>query len=423
MSEEIGEQEERGLLVSVTLKRDAQFANEGTLIELQNLAKTAGVETVSIMEQSRDRIDAATFVGKGKLHEMKQMIETEDIDVVIFNQSLSTAQVRNVEKVLNIKIIDRTQLILDIFAQRASSKEGKLQVELAQLHYLLPRLSGHGIHLSRQGAGIGTRGPGETQLETDQRHIKRRIRDLEKQLETTVRHRELQRRHRKQMNVFQVALVGYTNAGKSTLLNRMTDDDSYAADQLFATLDPKAKKCILPNGQHVILSDTVGFIQDLPHELVKAFRSTLEEVCEADLILHVVDRSSPQYENQMETVESVLSELGAGDTQRLTLWNKIDAIEDEHIVSQPSPDTLAISAMSEADIERVKMHLQDILLLEPQCYSIPVHDGHAMAKMYEIGEVLSKKEEGDRMVFEVRLNHLHVKKHESWLNQYIAKES
>jgi GTP-binding protein HflX len=285
---------ERAILVSLVTQKEKrnEFLSEYSLQELVALAETAGVEVLETMTQNKEAKDSKWFIGKGKVEELKLRLEELDGNTAIFDQELSGAQVRNLEAALDVKIIDRTQLILDIFAQRAKTREGILQVELAQLSYLLPRLSGQGKNLSRLGGGIGARGPGETKLETDRRHIRDRIDELKQQMHEVVRHRVLHRERRKKAGAFQVALVGYTNAGKSTLLNQLTNADVYVQNQLFATLDPTSRNLKLPNGKEIILTDTVGFIQNLPHDVVAAFRATLEEANEADLILHVVDSST-----------------------------------------------------------------------------------------------------------------------------------
>ena len=300
------EEKERAILVGCQLDDMDPERFEHSMNELASLTETARGVVVLTISQRREKPHPATFIGKGKIEELKHAIEEVEADVVIFNSELSPSQLKNLTGRLNIKIIDRTQLILDIFAQRARSREGKLQVELAQLEYLLPRLSGQGTQLSRLGGGIGTRGPGETQLETDRRHIRKRIHDIKKQLEVIVRHRNLYRKRRKERKLIQIALVGYTNAGKSTLFNQLTAGDSYEEDLLFATLDPLTKRMTLPNGLVTILSDTVGFIEDLPTTLIAAFRSTLEEVQEADLLLIVVDSSHPDYAQHEKTVLSLL---------------------------------------------------------------------------------------------------------------------
>lgn len=315
-SKEVESDAERAILVGIE--------DQEALDELRELLKTAGGYELGRMVQSRDKKDTATFIGKGKLKELMLMSQAMDANLIVFDEELSGAQIRNLEEALGMKVIDRTQLILDIFAQRARSREGKLQVELAQLKYMMPRLIGMGQKLSRTGGGIGTRGPGEKKLEVDRRRIRGRLNDLENDLKEVKKQRDLQRVGRVSRKVFQVCLVGYTNAGKSTLLNNLADSDIYAEDQLFATLDPTTRKVTLNNGKEVLVTDTVGFIRKLPHDLVEAFKSTLEEVLYADLLIHVVDGSNPDYETQVNVVSDVLAELGADSKDTIMAINKID---------------------------------------------------------------------------------------------------
>ena len=295
-----------------------------TLAELGELARTAGANVVGRFTQKKAGADNVTYIGSGKAEELSLKGSELEADLFIFDDELTAVQSRNLEEILGARVIDRTALILDIFAQRATSREGKLQVELAQQKYRLPRLLGQGTVLSRLGGGIGTRGPGEKKLEIDRRRIKRRIFELSEELGEIEKQRSLRRARREKNSTPVVALVGYTNAGKSTLLNALTDASVLAEDMLFATLDPVVRQAELPNGTEVLISDTVGFINKLPHDLVEAFRSTLEEAANADIILHVVDRSSPYYESQMAVVEDVLSKLGALDIPRINVYNKCD---------------------------------------------------------------------------------------------------
>ncbi len=297
---------------------------EESLEELRELAKTAGAEVIGVFTQNRPSKDTATCIGSGRLDEIKDFCIQNDADLIIFDCELTPRQVANIERETDIRTIDRTMLILDIFAMRARTSEGKLQVELAQLRYMLPRLTGKGIELSRLGGGIGTRGPGETKLETDKRHIRRRIEALSEKLEQVEKHRELLRTRRKKDEIVTAAIVGYTNAGKSTLLNTLTQAGVLAEDMLFATLDATARSLELPSGASVMLVDTVGFIRNLPHHLIKAFRSTLAEAAQADIILNVCDASSPVCLEQLEVTTALLSELGAGNTPTITILNKCD---------------------------------------------------------------------------------------------------
>lgn len=352
--------------------------------ELASLTDTANGEVKLQVTQKRERPDNSTYIGRGKVEELKPLIDELEIDVIIFNSELSPSQMRNLNNELKVRIIDRTQLILDIFAQRAKSREGKLQVELAQLEYLLPRLTGIGTELSRLGGGIGTRGPGETQLETDRRHIRNRIQDIKNQLAVVVEHRNRYRQRRKRNKSFQVALIGYTNAGKSTLFNRLTDAESYEEDKLFATLDPLTRRMVLPSGYKVLLSDTVGFIEDLPTTLVAAFRSTLEEVSEADLLLHVVDSANPDYYQHELTVSKIMAELHAENLPMLTLYNKIDAKHPEFIPLAKG-EVLQISAFKESDRFSVKRKIEEIMLKQMNEYEVelPSSEGKTLSRLKE----------------------------------------
>lgn len=303
-----------------------------SITELQGLAETAGAEVVELIIQKRPRPDHRYFLGLGKLKELSELCAEAEVNLVICDQELTPSQQRNIEEVLGVMVIDRTQLILDIFARRAGTKEGKLQVELAQLNYMLPRLVGRRVELSRLGGGIGTRGPGETKLEVDRRRIRERITSLKKELEEVKKHRQLHREGRRDIPFPLVSLVGYTNAGKSTLLNILTGSDVLAEDKLFATLDPTTRKVQLPTNESILLTDTVGFIQNLPHHLVAAFRATLEEVVEADLLLHVVDINDPHWERQMQAVEQVLTSLGAAEKETILVFNKSDLIDENYFL-------------------------------------------------------------------------------------------
>lgn len=306
-----------------------EYDLEHSMEELRQLTKTAGAEPVAIFTQVRQSPDPATYVGGGKLEEIKEYAQQSEATLLIFDGELSGTQLRNISDETGLRAIDRTNLILDIFAGRATSSEGKLQVELAQQKYRLPQLVGAGTALSRLGGGIGTRGPGETQLETDRRHIRRRIQSLERQLAEMEKQRGLRRKRRKKMGVPVIALVGYTNAGKSTLLNRLTGADSYVQDQLFATLDPTAREMRLPDGQKAVVIDTVGLIERLPHNLVEAFHSTLETAAEADVILEVCDYTSPYCREELQITGEVLDELGCGGISKITVFNKIDRLSEE----------------------------------------------------------------------------------------------
>lgn len=373
---------ERVLLAGCQLpsQTDEQFSY--SMMELKALTETANGETVGEVTQKRNRIDSATYLGKGKVEEIAERVGEFEIDTVIMNGEISPRQNSLLSERLNVSVIDRTQLILDIFAGRARSKEGKLQVELAQLKYLLPFLTGTGTSLSRLGAGIGTRGPGETKLEKDRRHIRGRISDLRQQLNTIVHHRERYRDRRKRNQRFQISLVGYTNAGKSTLLNQLTDADTLEENQLFATLDPLTRKLRLPSGLKVLLTDTVGFIQDLPTTLIAAFRSTLEEVKEADLILHIVDASHPDFAQHESTVLSLLGELEANKIPIITVYNKMDQL-DRPLIPSPGTNAIQISARNPEDISRLKSKIETAVKEAMVYYdiSVPSDNGKLLSKL------------------------------------------
>lgn len=398
------EGKEKAILVGCGTKKQ-EWSLRSTLEELKSLAETAQAVPVSQVLQFRDRIDPAWYIGRGKAEEIARMAEENEADLVIFDQELSPAQLRNLEGLMPCKVIDRTQLILDIFAQRARTKEGKIQVELAQLKYLLPRLAGKGKEMSRLGGGIGTRGPGEKKLETDRRHIRRQISVLTKQLEEIKKHRRLHQERRKKNGIPQVALVGYTNAGKSTLLNQLTGAGVLSENRLFATLDPTSRQLVLPSGKEVILTDTVGFIRQLPHHLIAAFRSTLEQVKEADLLLHVVDASHPEAEEQVEAVEQVLADLNAADIPVLMVWNKADRLERE-LPEGWDPDHLMISAFNEQDLDRLKARVEQALQQEMIIgqVEIPVMRGDWISLLHHKAEMIESNTDDLMMVIKFRLS-------------------
>ncbi len=374
---------EKAILVGCQLPHITDERFQYSMEELASLTKTAGGEAVSIMTQKRNRQDSVTYIGKGKVEELEVLCDELDCDVIIFNDELSPSQLKALATALDVKIIDRTQLILDIFAKRARTREGKLQIELAQLQYALPRLSGQGISLSRQGGGIGARGPGETKLETDRRHIRNRIHEIHGQLSAVKEHRTRYRERRKKNGVFQIAIVGYTNAGKSTLFNQLTEADSHEEDLLFATLDPMTRKMTLESGYSVLISDTVGFIQDLPTTLIAAFRSTLEEVKEADYLLHVIDSSNEDYEGHERTVHKLLEELEADRIPMLTVYNKKDQIRPDFIPSSKQRHIL-ISARREEDVKRLKADIMAELkkdFLKPYHVRIPAYEGKLISAL------------------------------------------
>ena len=357
---ELKQDKERVVLVGVELPGEESM--EDSLSELSELATTAGAETVGRVIQNREQVHPGTYVGKGKIEEIKDLLWELEATGIICDDELSPAQMKNLQDELNVKVMDRTLLILDIFAARASTSEGKIQVELAQLKYRQTRLTGFGTAMSRLGGGIGTRGPGEKKLEMDRRLIKSRIAALNRELKEVKRHREVTREQRSKSYVPVVAIVGYTNAGKSTLLNRLTGADILAEDKLFATLDPTTRGLKLPGGQEVLLTDTVGFIKKLPHHLIEAFKSTLEEAKYADVILHVVDTSSPQMDSQMYTVYETLSNLGVKDKAIITAFNKQDKLEDAPLIRDFKADyTVKISAKTGAGLTDLTDTMEAVL--------------------------------------------------------------
>ena len=359
----------RALLVSVDTGR---FDAESSMDELEELVKSAGAEPVCTVIQKLDRPETATFVGSGKLIEIKEICEAQDIDLIVCDSELSPTQIKTLERETDTRVIDRTTLILDIFALRARSKEGKLQVELAQLQYTLPRLTGKGIELSRLGGGIGTRGPGETKLETDRRHIRRRMETLKEQLKDVESHRSRLRERREKDGVITAAIVGYTNAGKSTLMNCLTNAGVLAQDKLFATLDPTSRALKLPNGVTVMLIDTVGLVRRLPHGLVEAFKSTLEEAAQSDIILNVCDASSPEVTTHREVTAGLLTELGCGDTPIINVYNKCDklspleiALDDDLNVHISAKNGTGINSLLSAIEHNLPVRIKRVNLLLP----------------------------------------------------------
>ncbi|MGO3732793.1 MAG: GTPase HflX [Vagococcus sp.] len=338
---------------------------EESMKELASLVETAQGEVVGELIQKRQTVDRRTILGKGKLEELGSLIQSTEADMVVFNHELTARQAKSIEDVALVKVIDRVQLILDIFALRAKSKEGQLQVELAQLNYLLPRLVGQGTALSRLGGGIGTRGPGETKLETDRRHIRHKVTQIKRELAQISEHRERSRQKRHDSNVFQIGLIGYTNAGKSTIMNMLTDANTYSENQLFATLDPLTKKWTMPDGFQTTLTDTVGFIQDLPTQLIEAFQSTLEESKGMDLLLHVVDVTSKDRDQQETTVIGLLETLDMNETPVLTVYNKADLLEGDSFIPTLYPNCLvsAVEASGPSDLtQAIVARLKDILV-------------------------------------------------------------
>ncbi|MDR0921985.1 MAG: GTPase HflX [Lactobacillales bacterium] len=388
---------EKVILVGVkTDENERSF--ESSMKELANLTKTADGEVVFQLTQNRPQIDRRTVIGKGKLEELVQLVDAYEADLIVFNHELTPRQNSLLEESVGVRVIDRVQLILDIFALRARSREGKLQVELAQLNYLLPRLTGQGISLSRQGGGIGARGPGETKLETDRRHIRYKISLIRKELKEVSAHRKRSREKRKTSDVFQIGLIGYTNAGKSTILNLLTSADTYEENQLFATLDPLTKKWQLPQGLMVTLTDTVGFIQDLPTQLVEAFHSTLEESQNMDLLLHVVDASAEDRLQHEQTVMDLLKDLDMEKTPVLTVYNKSDKVSSDFVPTL-FPNTL-ISAKStvgkEILTDAVRKKIMEIMV--PYEFSVPASKGDVLNELRRTTILLTeeyREEEND----------------------------
>jgi len=390
---------EKIILVGVTLSGSTVEETDAHLHELSQLVETAGADVVGIVTQKRESPDPATYIGKGKVAELVELAYAEDADTVVFDDELTPAQSRNLEKQLGRTAITRTAVILDIFAQNAVSPEGKAQVELALLRYRLPRLRGRGIALSQQSGVIGTRGPGETQLEVDRRRLVKRMLQLERELKQVTATRATQRAQRARGRRHEVALVGYTNAGKSSLLNALTGADVLAADRLFATLDPRTRQFALPGGETILVTDTVGFIRKLPHELVEAFRSTLDSVHLAELIIHVVDGLAEDPYAQIRAVDEVLSEIGAQHVPQLLVVNKIDAKSDARNLAQIL-GAVPISAMTGEGIPELLEILGNRLRRESRAITVvvPFDRGDVLAALHREGEVLSETEEENAMV-------------------------
>ncbi|MGA8599461.1 MAG: GTPase HflX [Bryobacteraceae bacterium] len=408
------QRQERTLIVGVDVssgqKRDSSPTDpEESLQELRVLAESAGAEVVGEVLQHRAALDSATLVGSGKVGEIRARIEPDELDSVIFDRELSPTQLRNLERYLGCKVIDRTQLILDIFASRARTREGQLQVELAQLNYLLPRLTGFGAQMSRLGGGIGTRGPGETQLETDRRRIGQRISKLRGEIERVRATRGVQRSQRQAVPLSTVSLVGYTNAGKSTLFNRLTGAGVLADARMFATLDPIVRQIRLPSGRRVLISDTVGFIRNLPTTLVEAFRATLEEVTAAALLLHVVDVTSPSAPEQTTHVMKVLGEIGAQKTPQILVLNKADRLHNQdrerdlgtlvhrilgETARQNATEAAVVSAQTGEGLENLLHKIDPKVELDPiarQKFRLPVAEGRALHLLYERAAIVSRE--------------------------------
>ncbi|MBQ7021222.1 MAG: GTPase HflX [Phascolarctobacterium sp.] len=410
-STSLAQAQERAVLVGMEyngMLNTLGWTIEDSVEELKQLADTAGAQVVAKFMQKRPKPDPAFFIGKGKVQELALFVQQENIDLCIFDDELSPAQQRNIEQAMGIRVLDRTALILDIFAQRARTNEGKLQVELAQLQYNLPRIMGKGLSLSRLGGGIGTRGPGETKLEVDRRRIRDRIAYIKECIGKVKSVRTLHRAGRNKASIPTVSLVGYTNAGKSTLLNTLTNSDIYAKDQLFATLDPTTRQLDLPNKQQAILTDTVGFIQRLPHQLVAAFQSTLEEVVEADVLLHVIDVSHELYKEQSNAVYHVLDQIGAKDKTIITVYNKIDKLPADSALPArlaQEENSICISAKANINLDKLLELIAENLKLKAveEYFLIPYSDSAAAARLHNVGTVLEQEYLAEGTKLKVRL--------------------
>lgn len=391
------EKKERFILAGVhTGRTDAlNDTTDESLDELNELVKTAGGEVIGVLLQNRAELESATYMGEGKLEELGELVSNMDADAVVFDDELSPVQMRNITDALGCKVLDRSMLILDIFAMRARSGEGKLQVELAQLKYRLPRLRGFGTEMSRTGAGIGTRGPGETRLESDRRHIRRRISALEDEIKEMKKHRSLIRSRRKKDGVITAAIVGYTNAGKSTLLNTLTDAGILAEDKLFATLDPTARSIVLEDNRRIMLVDTVGFIRKLPHHLIEAFKSTLEEAVVADFLIHVIDASDAEMDNHIKVVNSVLADIGASGKRVISVYNKIDAVKTVSDLAAigNEPHSVLISAKEGLHIDKLMAAVSDTAPGKKQRVRaiIPYSEGALVSELHESQKVISEE--------------------------------
>ena len=402
VSKETDDEIEKAVLVGMEQEED--------LDELEELLKTAGGVVLSRIVQSREKREVATLIGKGKVKELMLAVQAAGANLVVFDEELSGAQHRNLEEAVGVKIIDRTQLILDIFAGRAKSSEGKLQVELAQLKYSMPRLRGLASELSRSGGGIGTKGPGEKKLEIDKRRIRDKINDIEKEIKESGKHRQFLRENRKEGNTYQVCIVGYTNSGKSTLLNALSNSDIYAMDQLFATLDPTTRKVILPGGRDILVTDTVGFIKKLPHDLIDAFKSTLEEVVFADLLLHVIDVSNPEYKAQIKVVNEVLQEIGAGGKTVLNVYNKVDKLIDgysELVTSEE--ESVFISAKSSFGLDKLLISIEAEVSKATKVLKllIPYTDGKMLSHLHDNAlRIINETHESEGTLIEAELDNI-----------------
>ena len=420
----VNQDTERVFMVGVQLKADNAWCVEESMDELSELVTTAGAIVVGRGSQRLDKFNAATFIGPGKAKEFSVECKESNVDTVVFDEELNPAQGRNLEKIFECKILDRTALILDIFSQRAQTREGKLQVELAQLNHLLPRLTRFWTHLSRQKGGIGMRGgDGESQLEVDRRKVRERIGKIQRDLDLVMRNRDVQRTGRKRNQWPLGSMVGYTNAGKSTLFNAITGASTLSEDKLFATLDPTTRRLKLPTNQNVLLSDTVGFIRKLPHDLIDAFKATLEEVIEADLLLHIVDVSSPYAEEQIEAVNLVLKDLGVEEKRTLMIFNKVDRISSSGLskrFTDQYSNSIAVSAKTGEGFDELMAELGKQLrpIRKMVGISIPHSKSDIIARLHEVGHVLERNYDGDEAMFKALIppNYL------DYFEQYLTNE-
>ena len=417
----VNQDTERVFMVGVQLKADNAWCVEESMDELSELVTTAGAIVVGRGSQRLDKFNAATFIGPGKAKEFSVECKESNVDTVVFDEELNPAQGRNLEKIFECKILDRTALILDIFSQRAQTREGKLQVELAQLNHLLPRLTRFWTHLSRQKGGIGMRGgDGESQLEVDRRKVRERIGKIQRDLDLVMRNRDVQRTGRKRNQWPLGSMVGYTNAGKSTLFNAITGAATLSEDKLFATLDPTTRRLKLPTNQNVLLSDTVGFIRKLPHDLIDAFKATLEEVIEADLLLHIVDVSSPYAEEQIEAVNLVLKDLGVEEKRTLMIFNKVDRISSSGLskrFTDQYSNSIAVSAKTGEGFDELMAELGKQLrpIRQMVGISIPHSKSDIIARLHEVGQVLERNYDGDEAMFKALIPPNYLDYFESYL--------
>jgi GTP-binding protein HflX len=401
---------ERAILVGFKKKNERSIIASDPLDELQNLAESAGAQIICRVLQGYKKIDPAFFITRNKVTELKELIKNNQSNVVIFDEELFPTQQWNLEDFLGVKVIDRTGLILDIFAQRARTREGKLQIELAQMNYILPRLKGRGVELSRLGGGIGTRGPGEKKLEMDRRKIKERMLRIKKDVLKVGKTRAIQRYSRKRQLPYQAVFVGYTNTGKSTLLNSLTRANVPVEGKLFSTLDPTTRKMRLSGGNEILLSDTVGFINKLPHQLIAAFKATLEEVREAMLLLHVIDISNPLIEEHLASVNTILHEIGIREKDTIYILNKIDAIENPNLIrfwSRKLDPVIAVSAKTGEGMERLYQYLNGwISAKTPKVFfKFPISERRAIDRVMKGGKIFYKECHGDEMLIQARIDH------------------